>query len=470
MNKLELYKTTTERFMTIPQVEEGRNGRIINNQNPADRSEILKSEADMRDHSKHVQVEKEQAVEIIIENCRFAPETETVPADESIGRVLAEDAVSQWDSPNTLTCMMDSVAVHWDDFKDGMPDTGSWVRGVQWEFANTGVGMPEGFDTAIVVEHVIFGEDDTKIAFDAMPSGRFAGTTAPGSRMKAGDLLAAKGTVITPLIAAHIMSGNNTEVRVVKKPVVAFLPTGNELVKAGGEIPSGKNIESNSIMIAGKIREWGGEPLVFDIVPDQKEALKNALREAAEKADIVVLNAGSSKGNDDWGIEMLEEIGTIFYHQTNHGPGHHSSFGVIGETPVVGISGPPGGAAFTTDYYLYPAMMVYLGLDPHLPKVKARLACEIAPVKKHVHAPEKAQEKGEERPREGGKFYSIRQITLKQAEDGVIEAWPLAGMRPGPVEAEAADAYYAMPTGDGDTAPACGDFIEVELRPDYKRF
>ena len=61
MNKLELYKTTTERFMTIPQVEEGRNGRIINNQNPADRSEILKSEADMRDHSKHVQVEKEQS-------------------------------------------------------------------------------------------------------------------------------------------------------------------------------------------------------------------------------------------------------------------------------------------------------------------------------------------------------------------------------------------------------------------------
>ena len=70
---------------------------------------------------------------------------------------------------------------------------------------------------------------------------------------------------------------------------------------------------------------------------------------------------------------------------------------------------------------------------------------------------------GIERPGKGLK-------AVMHSEDGVIEAWPLAGMRPGPVEAEAADAYYAMPTGDDDTAPVCGDFIEVELRPDYKRF
>ena len=67
---------------------------------------------------------------------------------------------------------MDSVETRWADFENFMPDTSDWERGKQWEFANTGVAMPEGFDTAIVVEHVIFSDDDTRIAFDTMPTGK----------------------------------------------------------------------------------------------------------------------------------------------------------------------------------------------------------------------------------------------------------------------------------------------------------
>lgn len=422
----------------------------------------------MRDHSKHIQVDREKATEIILQNCRFDPQKETVPVWEAAGRILAEDVVSQWDIPNALTCRMDSVAVRWADFENGMPDTSNWERGIQWEFANTGVAMPEGFDTAVVVEHVIFSEGDTKVAFDAMPSGKYAGTSAPGSRQKAGDLMAPKGSFITPLLAAHIASGNNTSVSVIKKPRVAFLPTGNELVNAGGTVPIGKNIESNSIMIAEKIRQWGGEPVVFEIIPDEKEALKEALQRAAKENDIVVLNAGSSKGNDDWGIEMLEEIGMVFYHQTSHGPGHHSSFGVIGDTPVIGISGPPGGAAFTTDFYLYPAIMAFLGKEPRLPKLKVRLAEDFDLPERPSHAP-KGTAKGEDRLREGGKFHTVRQLTLQQAEDCMIEARPTANMRPGPVEAEHADAYYLLLSGKDAQPPKKGDIIEVELRPEYIR-
>ena len=421
----------------------------------------------MRDHSKHIQVDKEKAVEIILQNSHFEPLSEAVPVAEAIGRVLAEDVHAQWDSPNCLTCRMDSVAVHWDDFKNGMPDTSDWARGVQWEFANTGVAMPEGFDTTIVVEHVFLSEDNSRIAFDAMPSGRYAGTSEKGSKMKKGDLLVKKGTPVTPLLAAFIVSGNNTFVKVIKKPRVAFIPTGSELVHAGNEIPVGRNIESNSFMIADKIKQWGGEPIVLDIVPDEKEALKNALKEAARAADIVVLNAGSSKGNDDWGIEMLEEIGTVFYHQTSHGPGHHSSFGVIGTTPVIGISGPPGGAAFTTDYYLYPAMMKYLGRKPQLSRLKVRLVQDLKKggMKKNPHA--ESCIKGEERPKEKGRFYTIRQMKLLQSDDGVIEARPLENAHPDPVEAENADAYYVMPSFDAEDPPQKGDMIEVELRPDF---
>ena len=117
----------------------------------------------MRDHSKHVQVSKEQAIDLILGACRFSPDFEEVPIGQAIGRVLAHDAVARLDMPNALTCCMDSIAVHWDDFAEldgGLPNTTDWVRGRDWEFANTGVAMPEGFDTAIVVEHVRVSADD----------------------------------------------------------------------------------------------------------------------------------------------------------------------------------------------------------------------------------------------------------------------------------------------------------------------
>ena len=424
----------------------------------------------MRDHSEHIQVSREKALEIIIENCRFNLGFEEIPASLAEGRILAEDVFSMWDCPNTLSCRLDSVAVRWSDFENGMPDTSGWVRGRQWQFANTGVAMPEGFDTAIVIEHVILSENDTNIAFDALPSGKYAGTVPAGSRMKRGELLLKKGTMITPLLVSYIMSGNVTSVKVLKKPVVAFIPTGNELVSLTGEVPPGKNIESNSAVIAGKVRKWGGEPLIHEIVPDYRKAICDALLDMSDKADIIVLNAGSSKGSDDWGIEMLDEVGKVLYHQTNHGPGHHSSFGMIGNTPVVGISGPPGGAAFSADFYLYPAVAAYLGRNPYPVRLTVRLGEELQVFDKFKKSEKtKKAPAGEERPIETGEFYSVKQLKLRQADDGMIEAFPAGGINPTPVEAENADAYYLMPGWEGKMPPKIGDLIEVELRPDYKR-
>ena len=424
----------------------------------------------MRDHSKHVQVSRDEAIAAILGACRFDTRMETVKTEDSIGRVLAEDAVAKMDMPNVLTCCMDSIALHWDsyDWASGvLPDTSSWERGADWEFANTGVAMPEGFDTAIVIEHVDVSEDEQSILIKAAPSARFAGTRPAGSTFSSGDVLVEAGTLVTPLLAAHIASGNIPEVEVVCRPKVAFLPTGNELVCVGTLDVSRKNIETNSILMAGKLRAWGAEPLLFPVTPDDPEALVAVIRQAAEVADIVVLNAGSSKGSDDWSCEVLEEIGEVLYHQTNHGPGHHSFCAVVDGTPVIGISGPPGGASFTADFYVYPAVRTYLGLDPRLKKVRARLA---APFGGHAHgAHKKANDaiKGEKRPREGGTFFGIKQVLIAFGEDGIAEATPVSSSHPNPPIAETARGYYCMPTGDGSVPSEVGDFIEVDLRPEF---
>lgn len=417
----------------------------------------------MRDHSQHISVSRWEAVNNALSRCDFAPMTEIVPVAQSVGRVLARDAVAMQDMPNCLTCSMDSVAVHWKDFEGGMPDTSAWERGMQWEFANTGVGMPEGFDTAIVVEHVVFSENDTRVAFDAMPSKQFAGTIPAGNRMHVGDVLVPAGTRVTPLLAAHIASGNNIAVEVLRRPRVAFLPTGSELVNAGDETPRGMNIESNSLLMEAKIEAWGGEPVLFAIVPDDRTAIEHALRDAAACADIVVLNAGSSKGNDDYSLEVLEEIGEVLNHETNHGPGHHSSYSILDGVPIVGISGPPGGAAFTTDFYLHPLMQSFQN-QPYEPVcARARLAGNL-PGKKHAHVSNKNLP-GEKRPKDMGAFFSVQQVRVYQGADGVIEAMPLSAVRPGPLQAEEANAYYFRDTEDGAVAPGVGDFIDVEFRP-----
>ena len=429
----------------------------------------------MRDHSHHIQVSIEQAVQLILGACRFSPGAEEIPIDQAMGRVLAEDAVAQMDVPNALTCNLDSVAVRWADFAelDGeLPDTSAWVRGRNWEFANTGVAMPEGFDTAIVIENVCVSDDEQSIELLAAPSKQFAGTRPAGSKFHKGDVLVEAGSVITPLLATHILSGNNTTVKVIVKPKVAFLPTGNELVPAGGEIPIGRNIETNSLLMKGKIEQWGGEALLYPITPDDPEALEAALRRAAAEADIVVLNAGSSKGSDDWSLEILERIGKVLYHQTNHGPGHHSSCSVLDGTLVIGISGPPGGAAFTTDFYLWPAMQKWLGQDPWPLRVQVRLA-EAFPSGGRPDAGKPSvssvRPAGEERPREGGVFYSIKQMHLRPSDDGFIAAYPASSSHPDPVEAEAAGGYFALKSGSGARPPAVGDYIEIVMRPERHR-
>lgn len=435
----------------------------------------------MRDHSHHIQLTREEAVRRVLERLDarevpFGGRVERVYVGYATGRVLARDVHARAEAPNCLTCCMDSIAVHYDAFatagseeEPGMPSVDGWERGRDWEFANTGTAMPEGFDTAVVVEHVVFSDDGERVLkIDAAPSHRGAGTRPAGSTLKRGSLLASAGMTVTPDLAALIASGNVSVVEVAARPRVAFIPTGDELQTPGSAfIARGKNVETNSILARAKVEAWGGEFVPFQTIRDRRAAIKLCLEQACETADIVILNAGSSKGSADWSCEVLDELGDVICHETNHGPGHHSSFTMVGETPVVGISGPSGGASPTMDFYVRPLVRRYLGLEPVLPKIPARLAEDFpagGPHGGHGHHG-KGGPAGESRPREESPdgFYAIRFINVCLGADGVLEAHPVAGAPSSPAVV-AADGYYMMPCGAGQTRPHAGDMIEVELR------
>lgn len=415
----------------------------------------------MRDHSHHIELSRADAVAHMLERCTFTPGVEEVALEDALDRILARDMPSLVTMPNCLTCSMDSVALRWSDFAElapgEIPSTTDWTRGVEWQFANTGVGMPEGFDTAVAIENAEVSADNQQLLrILHAPSRQYAGTQAAGSRLRKGDLVVQEGTPISPVIAAALAGAGYTTVPVIAQPRVAFIPTGNELVAPGADIPRGKNIESNSLVVRGKVSSWGGHCQVWPIVPDNPQAITAALREACANYDIVVLNAGSSKGSDDWAMEILEQLGTVLNHETNHGPGHHSSYAVVDNTPIVGISGPALGAAFTTDFYLKPLIDRWFGRNPEPTRLSVRLTAPFA-------GPAKAAPSGgEARPpiERSTAFYSIRFVTLSQANDGILEATPLPA-RPTLVELNSCDAYYAL---ESHCAPNVGEFIEVELR------
>ncbi|MFP3156314.1 molybdopterin molybdotransferase MoeA [Lachnospiraceae bacterium ZAX-1] len=293
---------------------------------------------------------RSQMQEIIREKIKPIAQTELIPFFEGQGRILAEDVFSIHELPNMPASRMDGIGVHFADFTTGIPDTSSWKEGREYVFCNTGVAIPEGFDTVIMIENVDFYHGILSI--HQRPEKRGECVNPPGDHMKKGERLVTEGMLITPAHVGLFASGGVERILVLKRPIVAIIPTGNELVAPGAYVPKGKNVESNSYMLAAYITMWGACPLQYPIALDHPETLLEILRKAIDESDMVIVIAGSSKGSEDYTMDVLGKLGDMLVHELAHGPGKHSSLTLVGEKPVVGVAGPPFGAQTFAELYL----------------------------------------------------------------------------------------------------------------------
>ncbi len=418
----------------------------------------------MRDHSKHICLASEDAVATMLGKIKFERRTETVRIQDALGRVTAQDCVCQYDLPNKLSSRMDAIAVYWDDFKDGMPDVSTWERGKQWNFANTGTAIEGDYDTCLLIEQVVLDEDEKIVELLSCPKEKGDKTTPVGGCAHKGDPILPAGTLLTPVKLSALAMGGIAQVEVVAKPKVIFIPTGDELVPVDFPLPLGKTFEANSLMIKGKLEQWGAESYTHPILGDDWDAIKEAVERAVKEYDVVILNAGSSKGSKDFNIEILDEIGEVICHEVNHGPGHHSSYSVVEGTPVVGISGPPSGAEYTTDWYLRPLVEQYLYGEPRPAlRVKAKLAEDLPVRKPHGQA---KTAPGTVKDNPGPAMFGAKRCVLQPALDG---GWELGfvqrGAAPALIGEDGANAFFRF-TDDYGGAKA-GTEVEVELRYPY---
>ena len=251
-------------------------------------------------------IPREDAVAMLSEAWLPAFAIETVHIIQALGRVAAEDIFSQNTLPVCRASMGDGIAVKSGAFKDGIPDTGKWVKGVDYAQADTGDDFPDEFDAVIMIEDV-----------NANPMGGF--TLAPGvqvapgdhvshrgSRIMEGELLLEKATRVEVSHLASLITGGITELRVYQKPKVVFIPTGSELIPAGRAPRRGENIDCNSLMVKHQLEEMGAKVICYPIVKDDVALLTAVVNKGLEEGDLVLICGGTDKGEEDYTHRVLE--------------------------------------------------------------------------------------------------------------------------------------------------------------------
>ncbi len=304
---------------------------------------------------------------------------ETIPTDEALNRVLTEDVYSQVSIPVVRASAMDGVGVRSELFKGGLPDTSGWKLGEDFCRADTGDDFDDRFDAVIPIEQASISAKGV-LTFDPdINVSPGMNIRLSGSIINNNELVGKKNRRLRSFDLACLAAGGVAEVEVYKKPLVAFIPTGSELVPLGTPLKRGNNIDSNSLLAKHMLREMGADPICFPIVKDDKAAAEKALNEALAQADIVILNGGSSKGEEDYNARMLEEKGVVLFHWVAAAPGKPMCVALIDNKPVINLPGPPIAVLYGLDWCIRSAVNRMLHLPaPRRQTIKGVLTEEIS--------------------------------------------------------------------------------------------
>jgi putative molybdopterin biosynthesis protein len=302
---------------------------------------------------------------------------DTISVLDALGRVTAEAVIAKVSSPFYHSSAMDGYAVRFTDTFGASERTpmklgiGSGAVPV-----DTGDPMPDGFNAVIMIEdvnviraankeHEVITEEYIEIISPATP---WQHVRIIGEDIVATELILPENQKVRPVDIGAMLAGGHIDVKVRRKPKVIIIPTGDEIVEPGSKLKKGDIIEYNSRVLGGLVSEWGGEYDRYRIVPDSLEELKKAILDAYAIGDIIVVNAGSSAGSEDFTAEAIRGLGEVLLHGINIKPGKPVILGIIKGKPVLGIPGYPVSAYITFNLFVKPIIYKRLGLDINKPE------------------------------------------------------------------------------------------------------
>ncbi len=267
--------------------------------------------------------------------------TEVIPVKNSLHRFTSQAVYAATSSPDYYAAAMDGIALR-SSITFGVNETSPKILEIEKDFViiDTGDCVPEWCDAVIMMEDVQYIDSRfVKIISSAYP---FQHIRQIGEDICSGEMIISSFRLITPSTIGALLAGGVEYVNVVVKPVVSIIPTGDEIVDIADKTSHKGSIkEFNSAIFSAYINEWGGECIVYPIIPDSIELIRNALLDALTKSDIVLINAGSSAGRDDYTSTVISECGSVITHGISIKPGKPVILGVAGNKSVIGIPGYP---------------------------------------------------------------------------------------------------------------------------------
>lgn len=342
---------------------------------------------------------------------------QTQPLDENaLGRVLAEPVWARMSSPHYHASAMDGFAVRAGQTAGAMPTAP--ITLTQFKYLDTGDSLPEDFDAVIPIENVESLDEAGQMTPNLRhPAAiRIRAAVPPWSHVRplgedivATQLVLPAGHTLRPADLGAIAASGHTAIVVSRRPRVAILPTGSELVPIGADLKPGDIMEYNSLVMAAQIKAMGGEPTRYPITPDDFDAICARVADAAQTHDLILLNAGSSAGSEDFSARVVEKLGTLLVHGVAVRPGHPVILGMLDRlqcdvllranreaaseaisvsdaiaslptvarndsVPIVGVPGYPVSAALTVDIFVEPLIARWLGRRPlDLPTMQAQI-------------------------------------------------------------------------------------------------
>ncbi len=331
----------------------------------------------------------EQARAIITEKiAELAPEPsrETIPLDDALGRVLVSLVTADRDYPPFNRSARDGFAVRASDVANpparmkiigqtraGEPSKFQIQPGETVEIM-TGAPGPEGADTVVMWEHSTRDGDDVTLE-KSVPAGK--NLIFRGSEAKQGSVVLESGVRLDYPEIALLASTGNASVEVYRKPTVAILSTGDEVVELDVSPEPFQIRNSNAYSLAMQVRRQGGEPRILPIAPDRLDRTRELVEEGL-KSDLLLLSGGVSMGKYDFVEQVLSELGAEFYFtEVKIQPGKPLVFGRVGSTPVFGLPGNPISTMVTFEVFARIALhrLAGRGSSP-LPFLEARLGSD----------------------------------------------------------------------------------------------
>lgn len=309
---------------------------------------------------------------------------ENIQVIASQGRISADSVFARVSSPNFNASAMDGIAVRAKStFGATEANPMKLRKGEDFIYVDTGDPITDPYDAVIMIEDIVEIDSETvEIIKSAAP---WQDIRPIGEDIVANEMIIPANHEIRPVDIAAMLSGGIRELTVVKKPRVGIIPTGTEIIEPDEPLVLGKIIESNSRMFEGLVREYGGEPVRFKPVPDDYALLKSTISEAVRENDIVIINAGSSAGSEDFTVKLIAELGEVLVHGIATKPGKPAILGIVDGKPVLGIPGYPVSAYFVFETFAKPLIRKLLkqGVSPKS-KTEAILSRRIVSSLKHT--------------------------------------------------------------------------------------